>query len=176
MGAEMSGTESESRDLDPGDETRRLLRTTDRAALATRLPDGAPFASLVLVALDLDATPLLLLSDLAEHSRNIAVDARVSLLIDGTSGLQDPLTGPRATLLGRAEAVSDKRLLARYLARHPSAAGYAAFADFKLYRMAIDAPISSPGSGASTGLTPMPCAWPATADRWRWSSRKSSGI
>ena len=116
---------------------RRLMRASDRAALATSLGDGAPYASLVLLALDLDATPLLLLSDLAEHSRNIARDPRVSLLIDGTGGLPDPLAGPRASLLGRAEVARDERLMARFLARHPSATGYAGFADFKLYRFAI---------------------------------------
>src|SRR5471032_190153 len=112
---------------------RALMRSADRATLATALADGAPYASLVLFALDLDATPLLLLSDLAEHSRNIARDARVSLLIDGTGGLANPLTGPRATLVGQVEIVADDRLMARYTARHPSAAAYAGFADFKLY-------------------------------------------
>jgi heme iron utilization protein len=119
----------------PGLTVRRLMRSCDRAALATSLIDGAPYASLVLFALDLDATPLLLLSDLAEHSRNIGRDCRVSLLIDGTGGLADPLTGARATLVGRAETVADDRLMARFIARHPSAAGFAGFADFKLYQM-----------------------------------------
>ena len=121
-----------------GANVRRLARQADRAALATRLAEGAPYASLVLLALDLDATPLLLLSDLAEHSRNIAREPRVSLLIDGTAGLADPLTGPRATLIGRAEAVVDARLLGRFVARHPSAASYAGFRDFKLYRLGVE--------------------------------------
>jgi putative heme iron utilization protein len=122
----------------PGPTVRRLMRSCDRAALASSLGDGAPYASLVLFALDLDATPLLLLSDLAEHSRNIARDARVSLLIDGTGGLANPLTGPRATLVGQVEIVADDRLMARYTARHPSAAAYAGFADFKLYAVRVE--------------------------------------
>ncbi len=87
----------------PGEAGRRLLRRGGRAALATSLR-GAPFASLVVYAVDHDASPLLLLSDLARHSRNIAFDPRVSLLIDGTAELPDPLSGPRLTLLGRALA------------------------------------------------------------------------
>ena len=113
------------------------MRCCERAALATSL-EGAPYASLVLVAADLDASPLLLLSDLAQHSRNIASDPRVSLLLDGTEGHADRLDGPRLTLLGRAEAVAEPRLLERFTARHPSSALYAGFADFRLYRVAVE--------------------------------------
>jgi heme iron utilization protein len=116
---------------------RRLMRCGERAALATSLED-APYASLVLVAADLDASPLLLLSDLAQHSRNIASDPRVSLLLDGTEGHADRLDGPRLTLLGRAEVAADPRRFARFTARHPSSAVYAGFADFRLYRVAVE--------------------------------------
>src|SRR5271165_2999108 len=75
---------------DPATFGRRLLRGRDRAALATSLR-GAPYASLVLFVADLDASPLLLLSDLAQHSRNIAVDPRISLLFDGTASYRYPL-------------------------------------------------------------------------------------
>ena len=91
-----------------GRQVRDLLRGADRAALATVLADGGPYASLVLTALAPDATPLLLLSDLAEHSRNIAREPRVSLLFDGTAGLADPLTGARASLVGRAAVSRDR--------------------------------------------------------------------
>ena len=121
-----------------GSDVRALMRACDRASLATILADGAPYASLVLFALDLDATPLLLLSDLAEHSRNLARDPRLSLLIDGTSGLDDPLTGARASLIGRAKAVKDEGLLARFTSRHPSSAIYAGFGDFRLYRVSVE--------------------------------------
>jgi len=80
-------------DDDPARIGRRLLRRQQRGTLATSMR-GAPYASLVLIAADLDASPLLLLSDLAQHSRNIAFDPRISLLIDGTAGYRDPLTGP----------------------------------------------------------------------------------
>ncbi|MGE4219309.1 MAG: HugZ family protein [Alphaproteobacteria bacterium] len=128
---------------EPAAAVRRLLRTADRAALATVMrPDtaqaGAPYASLVLLALAQDATPLLLLSDLAEHTLNIRADARVSLLVDGTGGLPDALTGARATIQGRATVCDAPDLLARFVARHPGAAGYAGFADFHLYRVSLD--------------------------------------
>ena len=99
---------------------------------------GAPYASLVLIAADLDASPLLLLSDLAQHSRNIAFDPRVSLLMDGTAGHRDPLTGPRLTVVGQARAVADPLRLARFTAHHTTSSLYSGFADFRLYRVAVE--------------------------------------
>ncbi|MDP1967536.1 MAG: DUF2470 domain-containing protein [Reyranella sp.] len=125
---------------------RALLRGLDRAALATALPatpagDGGaawPYASLVLAAVDHDLSPILLLSDLAEHTMAITADSRVSLLFDGTTGLDQPLTGPRVTLLGRAARTTDERLGQRFLSRHPDAAMYAGFKDFHYYRVALE--------------------------------------
>src|SRR5215468_10832393 len=116
---------------------RSLARSRVRAALATSL-GGAPYVSLVLFAVDLDASPLLLLSELAQHSRNIAFDPRVSLLVEATEGYPDPLTGPRVTLLGRAQPTDDRRCLARFIAHHPTSASYAGFGDFHLYRVAVE--------------------------------------
>ncbi len=129
---------SESRSSSgPATLARSLARSRTRAALATSL-GGAPYASLVLLAVDLVASPLLLLSDLSQHSRNIAFDPRVSLLLDATEGHPDPLTGPRLTLLGRAQSTDDRRCLARFIAHHPTSAGYAGFGDFHLYRVEVE--------------------------------------
>ncbi|MDR3516224.1 MAG: pyridoxamine 5'-phosphate oxidase family protein [Azospirillaceae bacterium] len=119
---------------------RRLLRRIDRAALATgqRNAEGWPYPSLTLVALDHDASPLLLISRLADHTQNILQDDRVGLLFDGTAGLAEPLSGPRVTVLGRARRSDDPRHRRRFLARHPGSAGYAVFADFAIYRVEIE--------------------------------------
>ncbi len=124
---------------DPARLARRLLRAAESASLATIERDaGGPYASLVLVAADQDGSPILLLSDLAEHSRNLAADDRASLLFDGTAGLEDRLTGPRLTVLGRAIASDAPSHRARFLARHPGAAQYADFGDFRFYRVAVE--------------------------------------
>jgi heme iron utilization protein len=123
-----------SKEAETGLAARRLVRGLDRAALATTL-EGWPYVSLVLAACGHDATPLLLLSRLAQHTQNFLRDGRASLLFDGTSGLDDPLTGPRVTVLGRIEQTEDPQLRARFIARHPSAETYAGFADFALYRL-----------------------------------------
>ena len=121
------------------DQARRLLRGANYATLATvDRRCGGPFATLVAVAVAPDGDPVMLLSDLAEHTKNLADDPRASLLIDGTSGLSDRLTGPRLTLVGRAEPTTDDDAIRRYLLRHKSAAVTGGFADFRHYRLAIE--------------------------------------
>lgn len=137
---EETSPETVPADADSARAARAVMRACDRAALATAARDahGWPFASLVLVAFDHDVTPLLLISALADHTRNALADPRVSLLFDGTSGLSDPLTGPRVSVLGRMEPSADPRHRDRFLARHPGAARYADFRDFSLYRIAVE--------------------------------------
>lgn len=124
----------------PAHTARRVIREALRASLGTRLRDGdgAPYVSLVLVATDHDGAPLLLLSDLADHTRNLGQDDRASLLLDGTGEREDPLAGERVTLQGRLRRSEEPRHRARYLARHPSAAMYADFGDFAFYRMEVE--------------------------------------
>jgi putative heme iron utilization protein len=135
-------------DGDTARQARALMRSLDRATLGTALPGHLahpggqgvqpwPYASLVLLALDHDLAPILLVSRLAEHTKAIASDARVSLLFDGTAGLAQPLTGPRLTVLGRAERSDMPHHRQRFLARHPDAAMYADFGDFGFYRIAV---------------------------------------
>jgi len=117
------------------------MRRLDRISLATSLPgDGLPwpYASLGLVAVDHDLSPILLMSSMAVHGKAIAADPRVCLLFDGTVGLDQPLTGPRLSVFGQAEKSQDARLRARFLARHPDAKLYADFRDFSFYRIAIE--------------------------------------
>ncbi|WP_159712980.1 HugZ family pyridoxamine 5'-phosphate oxidase [Geminicoccus flavidas] len=121
----------------PADLVRRLMRERPTVALGTMLPDGAPYVSLALVALAHDASPLLLLSRLAEHTRNLDTDPRISLLFDGTAGLASPLTGPRASVQGIAARSDDELLAQRFVQRHPDAATYAGFADFGLFRVTV---------------------------------------
>ncbi len=124
-------------EIAPGALARRVMRASDRAALATLADGGTPYASLVLTALDQDGTPILLISRLARHTRNAESDPRVSLLFDGTAGHADPLTGPRVTVMGRLQPGSEQRQPDRYLARHPSAGQYAGFGDFAFHAMEI---------------------------------------
>ncbi len=115
---------------------RRLMREARFGALGTLEADGAPYASLVAVAPDAEGAPTLLLSGLARHTRNLQRDPRASLLLAaGEAG--DPLNAPRTSLLGRMELQPEADARARFLARHPEAEGYADFADFAFYRLAL---------------------------------------
>jgi len=117
---------------------RKLLRGCNRAALATNQLDGAgPYVSLVTVSTDYDGSPLLLLSKLADHTRNLLADPRISLLFDGTEGYANPQQGQRVTLVGAIEPCTDPAIRQRFLARHPGAALYADFPDFGFYRLPL---------------------------------------
>ncbi len=124
---------------DPAPVARRLMRTALKGSLATLDREtGHPYPSLVLVATDPDSTPLFLISRLALHTRNLEQDCRAGLLIDGTGGLGDPMTGARVTLVGEVQPTESRTALRRFLARHPSAEGYAGFADFSIFAMKIE--------------------------------------
>lgn len=120
--------------------SRGIVRRARSASLATALAnkDGFPYASLVTVACDMDGSPLMLFSTLADHTRNLAEDPRASLLFEETSRRANPQTGPRVTLSGKIRKTRDDNLARRFLARHPEARLYAGFGDFAFYRMTVD--------------------------------------
>jgi putative heme iron utilization protein len=120
---------------------RRVARAARKAALATSLassPDHPPYVSLVTLGFDHDLSPILLLSRLADHTRNLLADGRAALLLDGTDGHANPQTGPRVTLTGTVAEDAEPRLRRRFLARHPGAALYAGFGDFAIWRMRVE--------------------------------------
>jgi putative heme iron utilization protein len=125
-------------EFDPNVTAKDLIRRARRGALATRdAESGAPYASLVAVATAADGAPLLLLSGLARHTRNLGDEPRVSLLVED-GGWKDPLAGPRVTVMGTISRTEDAEARRRYLARLPSAEGFAGFADFGFYRLEPD--------------------------------------
>ena len=119
--------------------TRRLMRQARTAALSTLARrTGHPFGSMVTVATEADGTPVILLSGLAAHSRNLADDPRASLLFEDRT-LGDPQQGARVTIVGRVEKiVDDGSARRRYLARNPDAALYADFGDFGFHRLVME--------------------------------------
>src|SRR5690606_33589901 len=90
---------------------------------------------LVTVGTDPTGMPVFLISKLAYHTQNLAVDARASLLFDGTSTSGDPLAGGRVTLTGEARPITDEAARRRFLARHPGAGMYVDFPDFSFFAL-----------------------------------------
>src|ERR1700720_598488 len=125
-------------DFDAAKLARSLLRRSRQGAWATLMAgSGDPYCSLVNVASHADGSPILLISRLALHTRNILGDSRVSLMLDERAA-GDPLEGARIMLAGQAEeaAGDDAALLRqRYLNAHPSAEAFADFKDFSFFRV-----------------------------------------
>jgi heme iron utilization protein len=125
-------------DFDAGRLARSLLRRSRQGALATLMAgSGDPYCSLVNVASHPDGSPILLISRLAVHTRNLLGDARVSLMLDERAE-GDPLEGSRIMLAGRAEeaTAADLEIVRRrYLNAHPSAEAFVDFKDFSFFRI-----------------------------------------
>ena len=128
----------DDREKTSGELVRRLIRTSQTATLATldQETGGAPYGSLVLTACGLDAAPLVLLSDLARHTKNFKKYDRVSLLF-AKPGVE-AINMNRATLLGRIKLCEDAHMRDRLLRRHASARNHMSFGDFQLYRLHTD--------------------------------------
>ena len=124
-------------DFDPAAAARKLMREARSGALATLMASsGDPYCSLVNVASAADGSPLLLISRLAVHTKNILADPRVSLMLDERKE-GDPLEGARVMLMGTAAVTDDPAARQRYLARQPEAEMFAGFGDFAFYRIEL---------------------------------------
>jgi len=113
------------------------LLTGTLCTVATE-PAGYPYGSFVTVAFE-RGHPVFLISELAEHTKNLRKDARASLLI-AQEGADDPLANSRVTLVGDCTPVADPEAArAAYLERHPNAGYYADFKDFNFWRLEVAA-------------------------------------
>ncbi len=119
-----------------GEEARQLLRRARTATLASlNADDGTPYASFINVATDVRGWPLILISTLAWHTRNLLADPRASVMVAELPIGGDALTGARVTIMGRFTKVEQSGVSRRYLARHPAAELYAGFGDFAFWRL-----------------------------------------
>jgi putative heme iron utilization protein len=141
-------------DFNPAVAAKKLLREGRSGALATLMPgSGDPYCSLVNIATAADGAPLLLISRLAIHTKNILADARASLMIDERKE-GDPLQGARVMLMGTATVSDEPDVRRRYLDRQPEAEMFAGFADFAFYRLILKGAHLVAGFGRIVDLKP----------------------
>ncbi len=113
-----------------------LMLNARSATLATA-QDGIPHAALVTPALDHDGQPLLLLSELATHTRQLRANPACALLFTGHAAEANPQTTPRLCLTGEARLVEGAGKRDIFLKIHPYASLYMDFADFKFWKLFI---------------------------------------
>jgi heme iron utilization protein len=102
---------------------------------------GFPYGSVTPYTLSAAGAPVLLLSRLAAHTKNLLADPRAGLFIGDRSAAEDPQAGARISLLGRMGPVpvgDEADAGARYLAAWPRAADYLALGDFSFWRLEIE--------------------------------------
>lgn len=120
-------------------EARQFLFSTRHAMLSTQSAKypGFPYGSVAPFICNQSAEPVILISTLAEHTKNILQHPQVSLLV--FSGAEDLQANARLTLMGEAIACDkqDEDLRARYLRYLPQAATYFDMHDFHFYRLRV---------------------------------------
>jgi heme iron utilization protein len=122
------------------EEARTLVAGSNAGTLASLCEDGAPWASLVAYGLLDDGSPVLFVSRLAQHGRNLLRERRASLSVAALPAGDDVLAAGRVTLAGVVEQ-PDEALAAlaleRYVAAVPAAKAYTGFADFTLWVLRV---------------------------------------
>lgn len=119
-----------------GDDARRFVRGQHAGVLSTlsKRVAGFPFGSVAPFITDHGGCPVILISTLAEHTRNLDADPRCSLIVQPYS--PDMQTMGRVTVMGHAARLADKDALGpRYLRFHPQAEAYLTMHDFNFYRI-----------------------------------------
>ena len=116
-------------------------------------PEGYPYGSFITFAID-ESHPVFLISELAEHTKNLRKNSRASLLIAEGDNV-DPLANGRVTLLGRCTPVEGDRgsTQVAYLKAHPNAAYYADFKDFSFWKLDVESVRYIGGYGRMSWIT-----------------------
>jgi putative heme iron utilization protein len=134
-------TTAPARRRTPAEEARALVASTNVATLATHSADGHPWASLVAFGSLDDGTPVLFVSRLAEHARNLERDPRASLVVADPDPRPDVLASGRVTLAGRVERPGPELAAVAadaHVAAVPTAKAYAGFRDFSLWLLRVE--------------------------------------
>lgn len=118
---------------------RGLLLSEYHGVLSTHSVDapGYPFGSVVPYCLARDGQPVILISNIAQHTKNIQNNSKVSMIV--TEGeIDDVQAAARLTCLGNAIMVSDiEDVSTRYYSYFPASRDYHKTHDFNFYRIEL---------------------------------------
>lgn len=99
-----------------------------------------PFGSLVPYAVDKKGNPLIFVSDMAAHTKNLNKNSACSIMIMKLNK-DNVFNSARVTLVGKMEKLAGEEAKAMkkiYIAKHEAAEILTDFADFNIYRMKIE--------------------------------------
>ena len=133
------------------EEARLTIRNAKAGTLATA-EAGLPHAALVTVAFTPDFSPILLLSELAIHTKQLLANPACALLLTGEADGPNPQTTPRLCLTGSAARTKDPAARAIFLEKHPYAELYANFGDFAFWLVLVSDAYYIGGFGAARKL------------------------
>lgn len=128
--------QKEAARLSKVDESRTLLATCSTATLSTisQKYDGFPLGSMVLYATDDSGRPILSISSLSPHTKDLETNSKCSLLVArDASDISDTVV----TIIGEAETISHAEsasVRSVYLRQHPDAV-WVDFGDFRFVRI-----------------------------------------
>lgn len=123
---------------------------------------GYPYGSVIPFVLDFDARPIILVSRLAEHTRNLEADSRASLVV--RDDVDEVFAGARLTLIGDATRIDcEPALQARFLRYQPRAQQLLGLGDFSYWRITAVTLRFIAGFGAISWVSASDFAPPETA-------------
>lgn len=119
---------------------RTLMHVGGASSLSTMSVKhpGYPFGSVMPYAIDDTGNPIVLISQMAMHTKNLRAEPRATLLVAEQSG--SPLGAARISVMGdfaRVEGPHEESVAAAYLSAHPESRQWAGFGDFGFYRMTV---------------------------------------
>ncbi len=142
---------------------RQLIRSSSRGYLSTQFnpktfkskkistDNSFPYSTFTMTAFDYDLSPIVLLSDLSEHTTNVKHQNLVSLMLceerrlysffpqfeNDTFDYEDPMSRPRITLIGNLKKTENDNHKRRFLLRHPASKLYSGFSDMNFFKLDV---------------------------------------
>jgi len=123
-------------------EAKQLVRHATSGVLSTISKNmaGYPFGSVTPFMLDSEGNAYFYISDIAQHSKNMAQDAKVSLTVFVAAAEGDQNENARATLVGDCHKVTNtkqKEMIKQFVTHFPESKSYEKAHDFAIWKLEV---------------------------------------